>query len=114
MIRTADREEEANKLAQAHYLIEEGLTRVLRIKGDASEGYDPNDPIMLLEVNENTVASGVMPIRFGPVPEAGFHFPSIIVEVTPVEFHKIENNELPLPEGWELGPEIPRFVESVQ
>ena len=40
------------------------------------------EPIKLLEVNENTVAAGVMPLYFGPAPASGIPYPSVIVEVT--------------------------------
>lgn len=113
-MQTLNKDEEANKLAQKHYEVEAGLTRILRITENGDVGFDPNEPIKLLEVNKNTVPSGIMPIGFGAVPEAGFHFPSVIVEVTPEEFTKIENHELDLPEGWELGPDIPRLVESTE
>ena len=43
-----------------------------------------------------------MPLGFGPTPEAGIRFPSVIIEVTPDEFEKIEAKELPLPSGWEF------------
>lgn len=63
---------------------------------------------MLLEVNENTIPSGIYPIQFGPAPTSGIHFPSVIVEVTPAEFRKIMADELRLPGGWEIGDHIPR------
>ena len=65
-------------------------------------------PIKLLEVNEATVAAGVMPLHFGPVPASGIPFASVIVEVTPIEFEKIKADELKLPDGWVLGQELPK------
>ena len=52
--------------------------------------------------------SVIMPIEFGPAPASGVHFPSIILEVTPDEYEKIKTGELVLPNGWEIGEEIPR------
>ena len=64
--------------------------------------------IKLLEVNENTVPSGIMPIQFGPSPASGLNYPTIIVEVTPDEFQKIQHQQLELPHGWKVGDPIPR------
>jgi len=64
--------------------------------------------VKLRRMNENTVASGIMPIQFGPSPASGLHYPSVIVEVTPDEFQKIENDEPRLPHGWTVGDQIPK------
>jgi hypothetical protein len=49
-----------------------------------------------------------MPLHFGPAPASGIPYPSVIVEVTPDEFKKIQSHELKLPEGWEIGEELAR------
>ena len=49
-----------------------------------------------------------MPIQFGPSPASGLYYPSIILEVTPDEFQRIQNQELKLPNGWKVGNLIPR------
>jgi hypothetical protein len=59
------KEEEAVALAQTHYKVETGLTHVFRIIGDGAAEAMPEEPIKLLEVNENTVPSGILPIQFG-------------------------------------------------
>ena len=105
------KDEEAKELAEKHYQVEAGLTHVIRISGSAEVEFRPNEPIKLLEVNENTVPSGIMPIQFGPSPASGFHYPSVIVEVTPDEFAKIQTGELRLPNDWRLGETIPRPAE---
>lgn len=103
-------DDEARELARKHYEIEEGVTQIIRINdcsnGDAAQRKD--NRIILLEVNENTIAAGIMPIPFGPSEVAGTHYPSIIVEVTPEEFEQIRTQELKLPPGWELGEPISR------
>jgi hypothetical protein len=106
MPRTKD--EEARELAEKHYQVEAGLTRVIRISRSASVEICPDEPIKLLEVNENTVPSGIMPIQFGPSPASGLDYPTVIVEVTPDEYEKIRTGELRLPDGWTLGEEIPK------
>lgn len=99
---------EARELASRHFEVESGLTRVFRISGSPEAEFGPDEPIKLLEVNENTVPAGIMPIQFGPAPAAGLTHASIIVEVTPDEFEQIQRRELVLPHGWQVGDEIPR------
>jgi hypothetical protein len=98
----------ARELAKKHYEVEAGLTQVFLITGRAEAEATRVEPIKLPEVNKNTAPSGVMPLHFGPAPASGIPFPSIIIEVTPDEFRKIQSHELMLPEGWEIGEELPR------
>lgn len=102
------KDEEAMALAQKHYELEAGLTQIFRITGTAEPELRPVEPIKLLEVNENTVPSGIMPIQFRPSPASGLYYPSIILEVTPDEFQRIQNQELKLPNGWKVGDLIPK------
>jgi hypothetical protein len=44
-----------------------------------------------------------MPLYFGPAPASGIPYPSVIVEVSPNEFKKIQSDELKLPEVWTIG-----------
>jgi len=103
----------AKELANRHYELEAGLTQIFRITDKAESQVLPAYPIKLLEVNENTVESGVMPLHFGPAPASGIPFSSIIIEVTPNEFKKIQSNELKLPEGWEIGEELAKPSPSI-
>jgi hypothetical protein len=77
------KDEEAMALAQTHYQVEAGLTHVFRIIGESAVEAMPTEPIKLLEVNEYTVPSGILPIHFGPSPASGLHYPMVILEVTP-------------------------------
>jgi predicted RNA-binding Zn-ribbon protein involved in translation (DUF1610 family) len=106
MIIAAD--EAAKELANLHYEVEAGLTHIFLLNDKAEARTIPVDTIRLLEVNDNTAESGVMPLYFGPAPASGIPFSSIIIEVTPDEFKKIQSNELKLPNGWEIGEEVPR------
>ena len=99
---------EARKLAEAHYRVEAGITRIFRIAGTPETESRPSEPIKLLEVSQSTIPSGVMPLQFGPAPASGIHYPSVIVEVTPEEFQRIQTQELALPEGWTVGELLPR------
>jgi len=96
---------ETLQLAQKHYQIEEGITDIFHITDQFS--VEIVRPIKLLEVNQNTVPSGIMPIQFGADPASGIPFPSVILEVTPEEFHEIKLGKLRLPNGWGIGERIP-------
>jgi hypothetical protein len=103
-----DKAEVARSLARKHYQADGGLQRIFRLTGSAEVEVRPVEPIKLLEVNVNTVPSGVLPASFGPAPASGIPYPSVIVEVSPEDFVKIEAHELTLPKGWLLGEELPR------
>ena len=53
-----------------------------------------------------------MPLQFGPAPASGVPYASVIVEVSPSEFQKLQSNELKLPEGWSIGEEFPRPTDD--
>jgi hypothetical protein len=108
MSNVVSKDEEALQLAQKHYQIEGGVTHIFRLTGEVGIENQPAEPIKLLEVNQNTVASGIMPIQFDAVPQSGIHYPSVIIEVTPEEYQQILKRELLLPRGWRIGYEIPK------
>jgi hypothetical protein len=109
------KDEEATELARIHYEVEEGMIHIFRITGAEEAETDPSEPIKLLEVNESTIPSGILPLRFGPLAAAGIHYPSVIVEITPEEYEKLQTEELRLPFNWNIGELIPRpSVESVR
>jgi hypothetical protein len=103
-----EKEEVRRTLARAHYASEPGIRQIFTVLGNAADEMLPNEPIKLLEVNEDTVPSGIMPLGFDPVPGSGFPFPSVIIEVTPDEMEMIRRQQLALPHGWTLGPLLPR------
>jgi len=103
-----EKDQVALRLATAHYEIEPGITQIFRLNASAPAELQPDEPIKLLEVNEDTIAAGVMPLGFGPLPEYGINFPSVIVEVTPVEYEQIRQKALPLPLNWSVGELLPR------
>lgn len=107
------KDEEAMELARMHYEVESGLTHVFRINGPDDVENRPAEPIKLLEVNEYTVPSGIMPLQFGPSPASGLYFSCMILEVTPDEYLKIQTEELKLPHGWTIGGPIPRPLADV-
>jgi hypothetical protein len=96
----------AELLAHEHFRMEPAITQIFTYWG--KPGSEASGPIRLLEVDEDTVPTGVMPLHFGPAPEIGVPFPSVIIAVTPDEFRRIEARELPLPDGWEGREELPK------
>ena len=101
-------DEVARKLADAHFDLEPGITRIFRLNGLLPNEGLPDTPIKLLEINTDTPPSGIMPLYFGPVPGSDIPYPSVIVEITPDEFDKIQAQELKLPDGWTIGEEYGR------
>jgi hypothetical protein len=109
-----DKDEVARILAQKHREIETGITQILRFQDRVEVEVLPAEPIKLLEVNTDTVPSGVMPIQFGAAPGFGIPYSTVILEVTPDEFEKIRAKELKLPSGWLDFYEIPSETEPVK
>ncbi len=98
-----DKDEIARLLADAHREAEPSISRIVRIVGPQEA--DVREPVKLLEVNPSTSPSGVLPIAFAPdLPSVPFA--SVVVEVTPDEFAKIEAGQIPLPNDWQLGDTI--------
>ena len=103
----AQKKEVALALAQLHHEIDPGVRPVYRLLSPGKMENDPNEPLKLLEVNEATIPTGILPLSFPPQPEEGLPFPTIILEITPEEFAKVETQEWKLPKGWKLGPWLP-------
>ena len=93
------KDEAARELAEWHFGVEPDLEQVIRIVADDEDAAD--EPIKLLEVNAATVATGsVEPYAFAP--STSVPFPTVIAEVTPEEYGRIQRNEIKLPTGWSL------------
>src|SRR5437870_1111866 len=102
------KDEIAKTLADIHYTVEDGMTHIYRLTSPNGNDTTPQEPIKLLEFTTDTIAAGIMPLNFGKYPEKGIDYPTVIIEITPEEFEQIRANELKLPHGWALGPELPR------
>ncbi|MCY3022392.1 MAG: hypothetical protein NTW87_25710 [Planctomycetota bacterium] len=97
----------AAELARAHFDLEPGITRIVRLLSSNEEL--PNEPLKLLEVNTNSVGVGIRPIEFAArVEGAAWYPPVVIIEVTPEEYQKIRGNPALLPNGWQLSEEYER------
>jgi hypothetical protein len=102
---TATKDDIAQKLADARYVLDEGIESIYRIARPGREE-DPEEPVKLLEVNRVTIPAGIMPLYFRPVNE--IIYPSVIVDVTPEEFMQIRSGVLPLPNGWTVKEKLNR------
>ena len=91
--------EDLQTLADAHHELDSGIVMIATIVSPEESSED--EPVKLLEVNENSVACGVFPVSFGP--GGSICHSSTIVEVTPGEFREIESGSLRLPDGWRVG-----------
>lgn len=103
-----DKHETARRLAELHFLLEPGITRIYRLEGVDGVESSPEEPVKLLEVNEETIPSGILPLGFDAIPEQGVDYPTIIIEVTPEEFEDLRHGRLSLPRGWQIAEELPR------
>ncbi len=108
-----DKDTEALRLAETHYEIESGITEIYRLKTEVEAEQANEEPIKLLEVNQNTIPSGIMPLCFGAIPAHNIHFSTVVVEVTPEEFQLIRSHQLRLPHGWELAEFLPRPAQMI-
>lgn len=104
----ADKDQTAKRLAQAHYELEPGILKIFRLEASPEIESRPTEPVKLLEVNENTIPAGIVPLQFDSHPANGFNYPSLIIEITPDEFEEIEGGTLQLPTGWTIRGLLPR------
>lgn len=95
-----DRNAVARALAVAHREFEPTISRIVQVIADEEDSTD--EPVKLLEVNPQTSPSGIIPIAFGPYPPK-IPFPSVVIEVTEMEFKSICSGDILLPDGWRLG-----------
>lgn len=104
----ADRYKAARRLAEAHYQTDSGITQIFRLRRAKDQAEVKSDePIKLLEINSNTIPSGIMPLQFDPDLASGVAYPSVIVEITPEEFEALRVGKLKLPNDWKLGNLLP-------
>ena len=98
------KDETARLLAEAHFRLDQGITRVFRIvESDESNNLRP---VKLLEVNPMTTEAGISPVGMTADPARGVFHSSVIVEISPDEFDRLMRGELRLPHDWRLGNEL--------
>lgn len=93
------KDEAVQELIDWHFQIAPEIVKVYRFLSDNENA--PDEPIKLLEVNKETLATGrVTPFGFAKTEE--IPYTTVIAMVTPEEMNQIEENSLPLPRGWNL------------
>ncbi len=88
----------AAELIHWHFQIEPGLVAVYRVTNDRES--DPKEPIKLIEVNADTIATGSFE-AYGFAATREVPFPTLIAEVTPDELAELRRNGR-LPTGWDV------------
>lgn len=90
------KDQAARELATSHSRLEPSVQRIVRLVSETEDA--PDEPIKLLELNAQTVSSGIVPVFFGPSRDVPYS--SVIVEVTESEYQQVEAQKLKLPSGW--------------
>jgi hypothetical protein len=94
----------AQLLADAHFRLDEGITRVFRIV--ESDESNIARPVKLLEVNPMTTEVGISPVGMSADPARGVDHSLVVIEISPSEFDRVQRGELRLPHDWRLGEEL--------
>lgn len=102
---TLSRDDCALGIARAHAEIDDGLLRAYRIFSAEDRIESADVPIRILEVSEDAISAGILPVGFGSDPGSGIPYPLVVVQVTPSEFERLLADDLHLPEGWTLAEE---------
>src|SRR5437870_539223 len=97
---------EAERLAATRFTIDNSIDRIFRLVAPMEEL--ESEPIKLLEVNRETPMQGIVPILFGPEPQAGLHYSCMVVEIHPDEYEDLQSGRLTLPRDWKIGKEFAR------
>lgn len=97
--------ETAQFLADAHFGLDEGIARIFRVLAPGESDGD-GLPVKLLEVNPGTPEVGISPVGMAADPSRGVHHGSVIIEISPAELDRLQNEELTLPHGWRVAVEL--------
>ena len=98
-------------LAKAHFDLEPSITHIFRIAEKPGKEEADSEPIKLLEVNENTVPTGIVPLQFSA--NETIPYTTVIAEITPAEFDMINSGELEMPKGWIIAEEFARPGKTI-
>jgi len=107
-----NKDQAARELANAHYAVDPGIRVIYRLMAPDNKESAPQEPIKLLEVNSNSAPLGIQPVFFGP--DDNIPFPSVIVDIAPVEFDDICTGKQSLPNGWSISVEYAKPVVKAE
>ena len=88
----------AERIAERDYKAIPSIEHICRLVGDDEDR--PDEPVKMLEVDSETIPSGMQPLCFGNCPEQGIAYPCTLITVTPEEFASIKDGSMRLPNGW--------------
>jgi len=98
----------AQPLADTHYATDPERD-IYRLTHQSTEQESaPDEPIKLLEIDPETVPVGIKLLYFEAHPPSGLPFPLIIIDVTPDEFDRIQQGDLPFQDAWQVDSYLPR------
>jgi len=98
------KEQTAQALANAHFALDEDLTHIFRVI--EPDEINPLRPVKLLEICSSTPEMGISPVGFNADPARGIFHPSVIIEVSPAEYDRLQRGELTLPHKWTISEEL--------
>lgn len=88
-------EDFVESLAKLHFEVDEGVEQIVWFRG--GEGKE----IRLIEVNRTALPSdSIQVFRFAPSDEVPF--PMFIADIRPSEWGRVQSEDIPLPEGWNI------------
>jgi hypothetical protein len=97
--RGMNKEDFSRWIAQQHFDIDKGISRILYLPTGA-----PEKEVRLLEVNELASIPENAPLEavdFRPDID-GIDYSLFVVDVTPQQFERVKRGDIPLPKGWSL------------
>jgi hypothetical protein len=97
--RGMSKEDFARWIAQQHFDIDKGISRILYLPMAA-----PDKEVRLVEVNELASIPESAPLEavdFRPDID-GIDYSLFVVDVTPQQFERLKNGDIPPPTGWRL------------
>lgn len=90
-----NRESIVEKLIHDHFELDESLEKVIWVNSETAP------EIRLIQITADTLPTGdVLSFYFPPSKE--IPYPLLIAQVTPKEWQKVLQDEIPLPEAWSL------------
>lgn len=89
----------AQRLVTRHFRLDSGLRKVYRFLNENED--KPEEPIKLLEVTQETFATGRVD-TFTFAASGDIPYPISIATITPEEMRSIQQGQISLPKGWKL------------
>jgi hypothetical protein len=93
----------AINIAKSHMTEDQSTVAIYRAQGV--------DEVRLIEVTSSVgTTNDILPFRFGPRPDVGVPYPSVVVLLSPEEWDSVKGGRLQLPEGWGSPAELRKIA----